>query len=532
MKKIVYTLSILALATVALSGCIKETFPQGSTATAEQVGGSSTALEASMSGIPAQMAQGYLVYGSQTHEADMGYPSFMMQFTELMGDIFPQGSNTGYDWFFNWNTCRANSPTSYLAYIPWRTLYMFVKSANDIIGAVNAETANASQLAYLGMGYAYRAFDYYHLMNMYEPVLNQYTDCSKVQGLTVPIVTDQTAETDGKNNPRATHDEMVAFILSDLDKAEEYLKDYTATDLHYPSIAVVYGLKAKVYMSDKQYANAEKYARMAINASPNAAPLTQTQWEDPKTGFNTANAAWMWYISYSAENMGNLCNWIGWIAAEADWGYSSLTIPGINRWIYDRIPDTDFRKHSWVDPAKYDYYNYQTCRDKEWVEALPAYTSLKFRCVGGDYTTYSIGGVCDVPLMRIEEMYYIEAEAKGLQGDLAAGAQLLQSFVSKYRQPDYTCSFKSVDSFEDEILFQKRVEFWGEGIAFFDAKRMQAGTLQAYEGTNAPGTTSRLNAVGIKPNWNYVIPQSEVSNNVALEGLNNPDPTQTINPEP
>lgn len=530
MKKIVYTLSILALASVAFSGCIKETFPQGSSATSEQVGGSSTALEASMSGIPAQMAQGYLVYGNQTHETDLGYPSFMMQFTELMGDIFPLGANSGYDWFRSYNICRSMADNTYYAYLPWRTLYMFVKSANDIIKAVDPESANAAQLAYLGMGYAYRAFDYYHLMNMYEPVLNKYTDCTKVQGLTVPIITDQTTEEEGKNNPRVTHDEMVKFILSDLDKAEEYLKDYSVTDLHYPSIAVVYGLKAKVYMSDKQYANAEKYARMAIDAS-GATPLTQAQWEDPNTGFNTANSAWMWYISYSAENMGNLCNWIGWAAAEADWGYSSLTIPGINRWIYDRIPDTDFRKHSWLDPLKYDYYDYKTCRDKEWIEELPAYTSLKFRCVGGDYKTYSIGGVCDVPLMRVEEMYYIEAEAKGLQGDLAAGAAALQAFVSKYRQPDYTCIFKSEAAFEDEILFQKRVEFWGEGIAFFDAKRMQAGTLQYYEGTNAPGSYFYLNAEGIKPNWNYVIPNSEVSNNPALEGYNNPDPSQKIDPE-
>ncbi len=530
MKRIIYSLSVLALAAAVFSGCIKETFPQSSTATAEQTQGSSSSLEAAINGIPAQMSQGYLVYGSQTNETDMAYPSLMMQFTELMGDIFPQGSETGYDWFRSYNICRSMADNTYYSYLPWRTLYMFVKSANDVIKAIDPESNNPDELAYLGMGYAYRAFDYYHLMNMYEPVLNKYTDCSKVEGLTVPIVSEQTAEAEAKNNPRVSHAKMVEFILSDLDKAEEYLKDYEVADLHFPSIAVVYGLKAKVYMSDKQYANAEKYARMAIDASPSAAPLTQAQWEDPKTGFNTANAAWMWYISYSAENMGNLCNWIGWISAEADWGYSSLTVPGINRWIYDRIPDTDWRKHSWVDPNYYKYYDYQTCRSQKWVESLPPYTSLKFRCVGGDYNTYSVGGVCDVPLMRIEEMYYIEAEAKGLQ-DLEAGADLLQAFVSKYRQSDYACSFSDVASFEDEILFQKRVEFWGEGIAFFDAKRMQAGTYQYYEGTNAPGTNYYLNAEGIKPNWNYVIPNSEVSNNPALEGYENPDPSQTIKSE-
>ena len=34
--------------------------------------------------------------------------------------------------------------------------------------------------------------------------------------------------------------------------------------------------------------------------------------------------------------------------------------------------------------------------------------------------------------------------------------------------------------------------------------------------------------IGIKPNWNLVIPIDEMEANVALEGLNNPDPTATV----
>ncbi len=529
MRNIFKTFLVGSAAALLLSGCIKETFPESDTATSEQVKASSSALAAATFGLSGQLTQSYLIYGDQVHETDIAFPSLMMTFTELMGDIYPGGSEPGYDWFLNWNTNRTMESNSYFSYIPWRTLYMFVKSANDIIGAVDEENASDLQLGYAGMAYAYRAFWYYHLMNLYEPVENEYTDVSSVLGLTVPIVTEDTSESVAKNNPRATHDEMVEFILSDLAKAEQYLSNYTPDSRLFPSLAVVHGIRAKVYMSDGQYAEAEKSARAAINAF-SGSPMSEAEWFDLNGGFVKANKAWMWYCTYSAENMGNLANWIGWISAEADWGYSSLTKPMIDRGLYDRIPATDWRKHSWLDPAKYGYFNYQTIRGEEWIEAAPAYLSLKFRCVDGDYETYSVGGVADVPMMRIEEMYYIEAEAKGLQ-NLADGVTALNAFVKANRQPDYEFNASSVEEFEDEILFQKRVEFWGEGVAFFDAKRMRAGTLQSYPGTNASNDQMKLNCNGIKPNWNFVIPDSEVNNNIALDGFNNPNPTNAVEPD-
>lgn len=524
--------NILKLATIAILGiglsssCIKETFPMSATATTEQVSGSASALEASINGIPAQMVQGYLIYGSQTYENDMAYPLYMITFAEMIGEMYAVG-DAGYDHYQNASTCL-NYGSSYArqSYVPWRTLYMFIKSANDVIGAIDEASASATQKAFLGMAYAYRAFDYFMLTSMYEPVENKYTDVSKVKGLTVPIVTDKTTEAEGKNNPRAKHADMINFILGDLDKAEQFLTGYTPSTKMIPSLAVVCGIRAKVLMLDGQYAEAEKYARKAIDAS-NCVPLTQDQWENPTTGFNSVNTSWMWYARYSAENMGNLCNFTGWMSAEAAWGYASLTVPGIDKALYDRIPETDFRKHTWVDPEKMDYYKYKTVRDSDWFDELPDYTSLKFRCVSGDFETYSVGGVCDIPLMRVEEMYYIEAEAKAQQ-NLADGVKALNEFVKTYRQPDYDFVASSFEAFADEYTFQKKIEFWGEGIAFHDVKRLKTGVYQYYEGTNAPGTNFYINCDGIKPNMNFVIPDNEIQNNNALNGFNNPDPSGTV----
>lgn len=528
--KILLTFIVLAL---SLSGCIKETFPQGGSATKEQIGESASALDAAMSGIPAQLSQGYLVYGEQVTEIDMAYPALMIIYSQQLGDIFPLG-DSGYDWYRGFDTQQGLGENSSRAYVPWRTMYMFIKSANDIIAAVSSiESPSDVQKGYLGMAYAYRAWAYWHLWNMYIPVKNDYTTIGdEIMGLTVPIVTEKTLESDGKNNPRATEQVMYDFIMSDLQLAEDGLTNYTPNTKLYPNLAVIYGLKARAYLSKLDYANAAIYARKAIDVSGRS-PLTQDQWEDPNAGFCDAASqnSWMWYIAYSAEAMGNLCNFTGWVSNEADWGYATLTFYGINRWLYDRMNDTDFRKHSFVDPKKYDYYNYKTCRNQEFIESLPDYSSIKFRCKGGVYNDYATGGATDVPLMRIEEMYLIEAEAIGVS-NLADGKNLLQSFMQTYRDPSYTVpvNITNVDLFQEEVLFQKRIEFWGEGLAFFDAKRLRAGSYQSYEGTNAPGDVFKLNAKGIKPGWIFMIPRNEVNNNVALEGLNNPDPSEKIKP--
>lgn len=530
MKKFNILLLLLVTSLLMFNSCIEETFPEGSTATSEQIGASASALEASLNGIPSQMTQGYYVYDDQVHETDMSYPQFMIAQTEMLGDMYPLGDNSGYDWYRNYNTFNgAFGENSYFAYLPWFTLYKLIKSANDVIAAVDIEDESLPQsiLGAAGIAYANRAFNYYMLTVFFEPVENIYTDVSKVIGLTVPFVTETTTGDDAKNNPRATHDAMIEFILSDLDKAESLMEDYTPKSKLFPGLAVVYGIKAKVYLWDEQYDKAAEFARKAI-ATFSGSPITESQWDDPVTGFNTVNQAWMWYATYSAENMENLANFTGWMSPEADWGYSPLSKPGIDRSLYDKIAETDFRKRTFLHPDKLEYYDYKTVRDEEFINDAPDYLSIKFRPVAGNWETYSIGGVSDIPIMRVEEMYFIEAEASGLAQGVGAGVAKLNSFMQSYRQPDYNFSTGDIRSFQIELLTQMRIEFWGEGNAFPSAKRIKPNIIQNYEGTNAPGDIFKINMIGIKPNWNLVIPIDEMEANVALEGLNNPDPTATV----
>ncbi len=528
-RKIFKLLSVFTGSALLLAGCIEETFPEGGTATSEQVGASAAALEAAVNGIPSQMVQGYLIYGDQVHETDIAYPSYMLSQSEMLGDLTV--IEQGYDWWNPYNTCLGMSQTSYYSYISWFTLYQFIKSDNDVIAAVDIsdESLTDEMRGLAGIAYACRAFNYYMLMVLFEPVDNIYTDCSSVLGLTVPIVTEETTGEIAKSNPRATHDEMVEFILSDLDTAEELLANYTPSSRNFPDIAVVYGLKAKVYLWDEDYANAAEYARMAINAS--GTPMTESEWLNSTTAFNTATSGWMWYVTPTADNMGNLANYIGHIAGEADWGYSSLSQPLILSSLYDEIAYTDFRKFAFLDPDR-STYNYESVRGDDWLAEMPDYFSLKFRCKSGDYQTYTVGAAADIPVMRVEEMYLIEAEAVGASQGVASGVALLNSFMQNYRQPDYNYTASDLRSFQLEVLKQMRIEFWGEGNAFPTAKRLKPDVIQNYEGTNVPSDNYKINCEGIKPNWNMVIPNSEIEANTALQNNNNPDPSSAIPSRP
>lgn len=531
MKKNIFKLfSAMAISATVLTGCIEEIFPENSTATSEQIGASASALEAAINGLPSQMVQGYLVYGSQVHETDIAYPSLMLVQSELLGDIV--SGDYGYNWWWRYSANNGMGDNTYMSYLPYFALYKFVKSANDVIAVVDVTDPSISDemRGFGGMAHAFRAFDYYTLMVLFEPVENIYTDCSDVLGLTVPIVTEATTNDIAKSNPRATREEMMAFILSDLDKAEIGLANYTPTTRNFPGLAVVYGLKAKVYMWNEDYANAALYARRAIDAS-GATPMTAVQWHTPTTGFNTAVSSWMWYFHPTASNMGNLANFVGHISGEADWGYSSLSKPQVARSLYDGIARTDFRKYSFLDPDR-SVYDYQTSRTDEWLADQPDYLSLKFRCVSGDFMTYTVGAAADIPVMRVEEMYLIEAEAVAASQSVSAGVQLLNNFMTRYRQPDYNCVLTDLRAFQLEVLKQMRIEFWGEGIAFPTAKRLKPGVIQNYEGTNYIEDIFKINCEGVKPNWTLMIPKTEVDSNMALQGKNNPDPSDAIRTRP
>lgn len=558
--KITLLVSILA-ASAAFTACIQETFPLEGAATTDQMAESSAAMKGSVDGLLAQTYQPYYFYGNDNQlEFDISYAGLLITYSRMTNDIVNNSSTIGYDWWTGY--CGSygysmNKSTTRQT-VPYMTLYKIIKSANDIIGPLaSLSSLNSEQKSYLGTAYVYRALMYHDIYNLYLPALNKYVDCTAVDGLTGPIIVSSAEAESAYKTARAPKEVLSAFVLADLDKAEELLADYTPANNRYPGLPVVYGLKARMYLTLSNYEKAAEYARKAIDASGKT-PLTAEEWHNPTKAFCDAsgNNSWMWYYNISANNMGNLCNPTGFLAGEADWGYNSITHLAIHKWLYDRLNRTDFRKRSFIDPDRTaypaEYYNWADAQgflgDYPFAE-LPNYFSLKIRCREGNWTSYSVGGAVDWPIMRVEEMYLIEAEALGMSQGEAAGIAALESFMQTYRDPSYsyaaaaaTFSEGFVKNFQEEVLFQKRVEFFEEGVGFFDAKRIRPGMKTWYPGSNVIHDTMKYDVEEVSPYWNFVIPVNEEENNeyiiaedavpTEIDGVmttrNNPDPTKKI----
>lgn len=547
MKNILINTVTIIVLTGFLTGCISEAFPEGDIQTAKQVAESESALSAMINAIPVNMVatdfSGY--YKKYEVHTDFGIPAIHIMTESMLEDLATMGDNPYYNRFYGSLMGEALGSRFIICAYYWTCYYKWIKSVNDLIAVIDPDKATPEQLVYLGTAYAYRAYYYLDMSRMFEAKMPGVTyegyDVSNVLGLTVPIVTEKVKEADSRNNPRATHDEMYKFILSDLDQAAKYLVDvksgYTS-----PTISAVNGLYARAYLemgafsdSKDYYAKAEEYAKKVIDESGKT-PLNQEQWEDPVNGFNNgaSNNSWIWGLTLSSQVTGNLTTFSAHLASEATWGYAPLSQIGINKALYEKIPNEDFRKHSWLDPEREKFYKYKYAgKDEDKQKFIkgtksypPAkdYQTIKFRPAKGECNDHAVGGCADHVLMRIEEMYFIEAEALAQQGKVADACKVLQDLI-KTRNPNYSVSLSTKELFLDEMLLQKRIEFWGEGILFFDYKRLGAGITRGYPGTNHPSVYC-YNSKGRNPQWNFVITRGEFQSNKGItDKTNNPDPS-------
>ena len=529
----------------------------GGSQTQAQVSESKTAMMSMIKAVPASMTtSGALGYASSYGDhTDFGIPGIHLRFEHMLEDLATMAENPFYNRFYAYDMNEAQGyQYTYCAYF-WDAYYSWVRLVNDVVLSIKPVVeeggSNDEQMAelkdILGQAYAYRAMCYLDLARLYEPKVNKYTTVPEsIQGLTVPIVNEFTTIEQTKNNPRVKRDSIYNFIFSDLEKAVE-LMDPSNTTFSRPTVNAVYGMMARAYLElgyandpsfprEEMFTKASEYARKVIDEG-GFTPLTQAQWEDPVNGFNNAaaNNAWVWGFSLVAENLGNLLTFVSHMSSEASWGYARYAQFGVSARLYDMIPDSDFRKHSWLDPKKEEYYAYKfagTAKDKQdfltGMPAAKAYQSLKFRPAQGECSDFNIGNAADYCLMRIEEMYFIEMEAQAQLKGLEEGKKLLKNFMTTYRDKKYSRNPNTMSDFLTEMLLQKRVEFWGEGILLFDYKRLDMGITRGYAGSNHAGVF-KYNTEGRSPQWNIVITRAEFQSNTAInDSNNNPDPSGKI----
>lgn len=475
-------------------------------------------------------------FSSESYHAGFGYGGVMHMRDVLTGDLYRL--DNAYNWFQNLAENQMSANYQSTVYM-WRFYENAITACNKLIGAIDETKANHQQKQYLGVAYAFRAMYYLDIARMYE-----YLDCyetkplsntgKNIRNLTVPIITEKTAEKDVPQLKRATREEMKAFIASDLEKAGSFLSDFQPKSKRLPNLACVYGLQARLNMWVENYEVAAAYARKAINQS-GSQPLTEAQMYDLENGFNNmAPSSWMWGAQPSEDSNTGLLNWTGWMSNEATFGYASMVPVCIAPSLFKRIDLEDIRIKL--------FKRYENSGDKEphlsddVYNALPRYASLKFRPYKGNYSDMNIGSHSAYPLMRVEEMYFIEAEAKA-HSSVGEGLTLLENFMKQYRRPNYALVVNKDDVAKEYaikmIVEQKRIELWGEGLSFFDYKRLDMGVDRTNQDDQEyiPHSQQLCCALS-RPAWmNLVFPSS--TNRMYkwnIIGQENPDPSGLYTP--
>lgn len=523
--KTIYKL-LPATALLAFMGSCNDldTEPMGGTITSDQkeqvTANDPSMAEASVNALPMMTKQYCGVLKNTSYQNDFGWPSSMLFMDSRTADV--PSTTDGYNWFSSALDYSDKTATSQATRYHWGTNYNMIYSCNSILKGIDINTTNSSLKYYLAQALGYRAWAYFNLAQLY-----QFTYVGNEDKPCVPIITeenDEQAATEGA--PRATVEEVYALIHSDLDKAIEFLKEtghIAPSDRlgkQFMTAVTATGIRARVNLVQNRWAEAAADATYVIQNS-GATPYSIADVSKPSFWDATDNS-WIFAIAIESGEVGNLHCWPGHFVTFYSGGYAQVgVLRKINKQLFENIPTTDVRKGWWCDAD-----GYSPNLDAAHASVLYSYfeNNSQAAYVNTKFDTYQsmFSGICylnDIPLMRIEEMILTLAEAQAMGGDTGSGLATLRNFVTTYRNPNYNFSSSSATDIQDEIWNQRRIELWGEGLAYFDLLRLKK-PMNRVGGGFEPSVCFNIPAGD--PLLIYLIPQTEMQANPGLTS-NNPE---------
>jgi starch-binding outer membrane protein, SusD/RagB family len=488
--KILKSLPILLTGFIVfMSSCKKDwldTFPTTAVSASEAVASTQNAW-AALNGIHRVMYTQYDAQG-QAGEGSMNI------FRDLMGEdiVYPRANgSTGLIGWMRWQTHR-NDADGFLRF-SYRFYYRLISNANVLIAGIDGADGPENDKRWIkGQAMAYRGWCYFQLVQLWG---ERYKAGESNSQLGVPLLLENTLE----GQPRATVEEIYTQVNKDLSEAATLLAGYNRTGSAPKSnfnVNVVRGIQARVALTQGKW---DEAATHAIAARQGFSLMSNAQY---LAGFNDAtNPEWIWGSTQISDH--NTFFWSYFAYNSANFNSTVLrTQPrAINANLWNAIPDTDVRKKCWdrtganvpIPPGG----------------ARVPYQNMKFLASS---SSLSIG---DIVYMRAAEMYLIEAEARARQGQFPAAQDALFTLV-KNRDAAYEKSTNTGQALIDEILLNRRVDFWGEGFRFTDLKRLNL----PMDRRGIPNHIIALIQIDNVPvgdvKWQFLFPRDEINQNPSV----------------
>lgn len=451
----------------------------------EQVATTPAANEAIINGIYANLRTPGVGHPTRV-DTDYGHKGITAGLDMAAQDI----TLGNFNWYIFWYNYNGFQQTSSRTNHTWNTYYSVIADANSVINPLqDTDPRTEEENGLLGQALTIKSWALFNLVRIYS---STYIDNESDPGVPIPNRLDFAPKS------RGTVQDVYDFIIPNLEEAKTLLSDFVRNSKQQIDLSVAQGILANVYLETGNWALAEENANLARQGY-SLMPGDQYATD----GFdNISNVEWMWGAAIDGETTGTFISFFSHFdsnPALGAYGGALGGYKGIDRRLYDMIPSTDLRKDAWVSPDR--------ASDPD--ESRPVYTNVKFV----DETVAFEG---DYVYMRSAEMYLIEAEAKARQGE-ADAADVLFTLVSN-RDPGYVRSVSTGQALIDEIYFQRRVELWGEGVSWFDLKRLNLPLDRSSGNSTHPtfGQSSAGVSLDLPAGDNYFrpqIPEGELNSN-------------------
>ena len=413
----------------------------------------------------------------------------------------------------------------------WSEYYRAINNANSILNIIGpGEDLSNDEKMYKAIALGFRGYAYLQLTYLYQ--FPYYIGAEGTKWGTAPQNYDNSQKpcvplllenTDG-NQPRSTVAQVYEQLLGDLEESYRLFSEIgsvkTSSNTDFDGcVAAMY--LARAYMVNHDWDNAIKYAQVVIDNYP-----VLTSEDDILQGFSSLSLADVVFgCDITADNTTTYMSWFSQMDAYGS-GYAAIGVTRVGfKPFVDKIADTDIRLQWFCCERTTLSDGTVMLRDTEYPAAAD-YQSVKFIGAGREAvragynpdTGASGWELGDYIYLRSEEAYLIKAEALAHKED-ANALTVLNDFM-RTRQPDYNWTNSDKAALIEEINFQKRVEFWGEGIEYLDNRRLNIPVDRTDE---TWGAADNNHYAGGKVKYQqydnqmvYQIPISEIENNTVL----------------
>ena len=495
MKKINYLLSIV-IAGLVLVSCSEEFLDKRPTNFISNEDLGETALinpsivEGNLRGIYNQMVTAYI--GGTSSQEDFGHKSFDLMSDLLSSDLAQVGAR--YNRFVSlanliWTSDQTVNLPNYTA---WRFYYRIINSANLIIesNGGNDIVPDSDEIkGILGQAKTIRAFAYFYLSQYYAI---KYDANAEI----LPLYINPGEPGKAKSKMGDVYNQ----IINDLNSAISFMGNYTRPNKASINQNVAKGLLAYVYGSMGQ-SDTNVLAKNLADEVINSGEFTMMNQDEVTGGFTQLSTpGWMWGFDLTVANDLGLVSWHGFMDYYS-YSYQAVgNFRGIDDGLYAKINDNDIRKYQFGSPSG------------GWTPgAYPLIPARKFynkglRPFGQNPMTD------DYVYMRVTEMYLLSAEMSAVEGnDAAAKTRLKQVLANRF---DDAADYAYVDALSgqdlvDEIVFQTKIEFIGEGKSYLLMKRRKLSNTRGTNHLNKAGETLSYD----DPRLTFSIHQREITDN-------------------